>query len=281
MKNVRSMRVCQAAASPLSLHGFVTLAVLVLLPCTAVAQTSSSESFGLTLTPTAGAAESSSESFRMIASIDATGIVGRAVSDSFAVDAGGVELLFTSPADDEDADSVSNEEEASINGGDGNGDSVPDQLQPFVASLQGITTPVNAEIREGGCTSISLAEAIAASTLGASPRFGFPYDLVRIRLRCGEPGDDTLIRLRYFAGDDPVWPPEDVRAFGVRAPDFDGTPSYFSLPVEGTGLETVGDARVAWIDVRLTDGMFGDTDAGEGEIELTCGPAWPSRPIRR
>lgn len=246
------------------------------------AQSSTSESFGMTSTLSSGGGESSSASFRLIGSLDATGVGGESSNSSFRLTSGGAVWLISTRFDDDDGDSIANGEEGSVAGGDGNGDAIPDQFQPSVASLAGVGTPLTAEAGAGGsCRVISLARAVASADLAPSARFRFPYGLVHLKISCDAPGAEAVVRLLVHAGADTPWPPADFRAFGVQAPDFEGQVSYFSLPTEGSGFADVGGTRVPFVVVRLHDGMFGDQTAADGVIELTAGPAIESRPVRR
>lgn len=259
----------------------VGLVSVFTLPLTARAQTSTSESFGVTATLSSGGGESSSQSFRVIGSLDATGVSGESENTSSRLLSGGAVWLISTKFDDDDGDSVPNGEESAVSSGDGNGDSIPDQFQASVASLAGVGTPITAQIESGGCRAISLAKALTTDDLGPSARYAFPLGLVHVRLTCDAPGQQAVVRLLFHTGTDTPWPLADFRAFGVRAPDFEGQVSYFSLPVEESGVADIGGARVPFVVLRLTDGMYGDATAADGEIEVTGGPASEARPVRR
>lgn len=247
----------------------------------AAAQTSESESFRVTGSLSSGGGESSSASFRVIGSIDASGFVGASRSSSFLLESGDASWLVGTTFDDDDGDSITNGEEASVRGGDGNGDSIPDQLQASVASLAGVGTPVTADAESGGCRAISLASTQDSEDLGPSARYRFPHGLVRLRLACDAQGAEAVVRLLYHAAPDSPWPPADLRAFGVRAPDFEGQVSYYSLPFEEAGVADIGGSRVPYVVLRLHDGAYGDATGQDGIIDLTVGPATESRPVRR
>lgn len=247
----------------------------------ALAQQSASPSFGMVSTLSAGGGESSSASFRVISSLDATGVGGETLGATSRLLSGGAVWLVSTPFDDDDGDSVANGEESSVRGGDGNGDSVSDETQASVASLAGVGTPLTAEVLSGDCGAISLADAETAAALGPSARYSFPYGLLRLRLACSGTSGEVTVRLLFHAVPEAAWPPADFRSFGVLAPDFEGQVSYFSLPVEESGIATISGDSVPFIVVRLHDGMFGDQEAADGVIGMTAGPAALSRPVRR
>lgn len=257
------------------------LVVVFAFPTPALAQTSASESHVVTGTLSSGGGEASSASFRVISSLDATGVAGGSASASSSLVSGGGVWLVSLQFDDDDGDSIANGEEGSVSGGDGNGDAIPDQFQATVASLSGVGTPLTAEIESGGCRAITLAQALTTDDLSPSARYRFPHGLVRVSLACDAPGAEAVVRLLFHAPAGTPWPLADFRAYGVRAPDFEGQVSYYSLPTEETGVADVGGQSVPFVVVRLRDGLYGDANAEGGIVELTAGPAAESRPARR
>lgn len=178
---------------------------------------------------------------------------------------------------DEDIDGVpDNIEDAAPNGGDGNGDGIPDSLQPEVASLlapgsgrsvrRGISEYITVELVEKGrseCSRLMSVHSLGANTFPLDPGYTYPYGLLRFEIPdC--PG--TAIRIIYhdLAGDafDEQW------AFRVFAPDTPGDLSTIRW-------QFMPDAQAdgnAWI-LSLTDGELGDVRPANNRILFQGGPA--------
>ena len=178
---------------------------------------------------------------------------------------------------DEDIDGVPDDiEDGAPNGGDGNGDGLPDSLQPEVASLlapssgrsarRGVSEYITVELVEKGrsqCSRLMSAHALGSNAFPLDPGYEYPYGLLRFEIPdC--PGAAIRIIFHDLAGDafDGDW------VFRVFAPDVPGdlaTVRWQAMP------DTQADGN-AWI-LSLSDGELGDLRPANNRILFQGGPA--------
>lgn len=172
---------------------------------------------------------------------------------------------------DEDLDGVPTAiESGAPNGGDGNGDGIPDTVQAGVASLVemgdgvrsggGSYVSIEVEPINGACAQLENAHALPASAFPLDPGFELPLGLVRLDL-----GSCTQARmhLRYHGGSfDPSW---RFRVYAPLTPDQSHTYAWRDLPFTRDGQ--------TWT-VTLTDNELGDLRASDNAILFQGGVAW-------
>lgn len=163
---------------------------------------------------------------------------------------------------DEDADGAPTALEAGApNGGDGNGDGIPDTVQPGVASLtamgdmlRGGADYISIELVpvEGACAQLENTHALSASTFPLDPGYDYPFGLVRMDLSdCTQ----AELKLTYHGGSfDGAW---RFRTYAPLTPDQVYTYAWHDLPFTRDGN--------TW-SIVLTDNLLGDLRAGENAI---------------
>ncbi len=186
---------------------------------------------------------------------------------------GGVYRIEQVP--DEDIDGVPDSiEQGAPNGGDGNGDGIPDFLQADVASLhaatgsaRGISEFVSVELVEkdrSQCARIMNVHALSKNTFPLDPNFEYPYGMLRFEIPdC--PGAQVRIIYHDKAGTafDDAW------QFRVYAPDVPGDIS--TIRWQSFGQFSSSDDN-SWT-LELTDGELGDLRPANGVILFQGGPA--------
>lgn len=170
---------------------------------------------------------------------------------------------------DEDLDGVPTAlETAAPNGGDGNGDGIPDTVQPRVASLPGGGTgrggetyvSIDLEPLEGTCARLENTHALPDSSFPADPGHAYPWGLVRMDLAgCSR----ARLRVTWHGGTSgPGW---SLRSF---APDDPADPygyAWRTLPASRDGE--------AWL-VEFTDNTTGDLRPTPGALLVQFGAAF-------
>ena len=183
---------------------------------------------------------------------------------------------------DDDIDGVPDAIEADApNGGDGNGDGIPDSVQPEVASLlapesgrsarRGVSDYITLELIDKGrsqCTRLMSVHALGASAFPVDPGYEYPYGLLRFEIPdC--PGAAVRIIFHDLAGNvfDEDW------GFRIFAPDEPGVLSTVRW-------QFMPDAQAqgnAWI-IQLADGELGDLRPANNRILFQGGPALVPEP---
>lgn len=201
---------------------------------------------------------------------------GRSSSASFVLYAACAAAIPAGlPADDDDGDGVDNGVEAAApNGGDGNGDGIPDQAQGNVASLPAASGKGYLTLEacvDGACTTPCQARqvtALAESDLPLQSELFFPFGLLGFTLDCSS----ANVHILYHSIDQ-FAPGTVYEKYGPNPPG--SSPSfYYALPGVLFGSEAVGsDPAVASATFVLTDGGIGDATPVDGRIVDPGGPA--------
>jgi photosystem II stability/assembly factor-like uncharacterized protein len=163
---------------------------------------------------------------------------------------------------DEDSDGVPTTTEASApSGGDGNGDGIPDTVQPRVASLPGVGEPlrggtdyVSIELVpvSGTCSRLENTHALPADRFPPDPgreaAFGF------VRMDIGDCEQAQLELTYHGANFDPSWV---FRIYAPLAPEQTYSYAWRDFPFARVGN--------LWT-ITVTDNAFGDLRAADGAI---------------
>lgn len=170
---------------------------------------------------------------------------------------------------DEDSDGVANVIEAGApNGGDGNGDGIPDTLQAQVASLRdGGDGPrggdsyltVEVEPLQGDCARLENTHTLPASDFPLDRHHSFPFGLIRLDLpACRQ----ARLHLHVHGGDfDAGW---RFRVYAPLHPEQPHTYAWRDLPFQRNDQ--------VWT-VTVTDNELGDLRASEDAILFQGGVA--------
>ncbi len=155
-------------------------------------------------------------------------------------------------------------QDAAPNGGDGNGDSIPDKGQTNVASLPSAVDPgmyltVEASI---GCALQGVHAYLPGA--GEDPSYTYPYGMVAFQSSCSP----VTVRIYYHgAGDMSGYV---FRKYGPTPADW-ATPVWYDFPVN-RGTEEIGGETVPYIEFTLTEGQLGDSTDGLPIVD-PIGPA--------
>jgi PKD repeat protein len=166
--------------------------------------------------------------------------------------------------EDIDGDGVSSAvEDGAPNGGDGNGDGMPDSQQGDVTSLlsatgQGYITVVTT------CSQNENVQAFMESP--EDPEYGYPFGLVGFELPCSS----ATVRV-YFHGTSNLTGYE-YRKYGPTTPGDPATTGWYTLPGVIFGSEEIGGRMVAYAEFSLRDGQLGDDTGVDGRIVDQGGP---------
>jgi hypothetical protein len=154
------------------------------------------------------------------------------------------------------------------NGGDGNGDRIPDRLQPEVASLPNLLDGRYLTLAAPPATCLKNVE-FAANPAPADTPYGwaFPLGFINFTVGCIAPGSAVTVTLLLHENATPALEQFFVYARGAMPP----APGWQPFPVlDGTGALFAGDR----IHLYLADGLRGDEDAApNGEIDFLGAPA--------
>jgi predicted extracellular nuclease len=166
---------------------------------------------------------------------------------------------------DSDGDGVNdNIEQAAPNGGDGNGDGIPDYQQNTVASLPAATGSGYLSL-QSSCP----LQQVAVTTENAQPvddqKFNYPHGLISFRAPCS-----AATFSLYVYGSAAV---SSYRKYGPNPPG--GSSLWYDLPGATFSVATVGSLHPRRIDFSLTDGGVGDDTVVDGVIVDQGGPASP------
>lgn len=178
------------------------------------------------------------------------------------------DVLYVVSAD-VDADGVLDlTEDGAPNGGDGNGDGVPDRLQPNVTSVPlssgngGYLTVVTG----GGCSqNQNVQHVVEASRKQDDPDYGYPAGLLNLTFPCST-AQVTIYHhpLTSLAG-------ATLRRYGPTTPAVASTIGWYDQPSATLGMATAGSATVPTATFSLTDGGIGDDSVADGVILATVG----------
>ncbi|WP_299249768.1 VCBS domain-containing protein, partial [uncultured Aquimarina sp.] len=201
--------------------------------------------------------------------VDANGVVTAAAYNTGVV-AGVTNDTIISGCDDGDGVAASIED-AGPNGGDGNGDGIPDSQQPNVASLPDATGSgeyITLQIT-GPCSQIASISALLESDLAFQEVYEYPVGLIDFELSCGAPGQSAIIT--YFFHGLTDYNGLSYRKFGREIPGT-GTAIYQSY-VASNSTQLIGAENVVSLNYILTDGVFGDDNIVDSAIIDPSGPA--------
>ncbi len=174
---------------------------------------------------------------------------------------------------DRDGDGVDDAiEDAGPNGGDGNGDSIPDSAQPEVASLM---TATGEPVTLAATCALRNVVALSRESIPAPDAlWTYPFGLLEFHLPCAAATVDL-----YFH-DHPSWQPGTTyRKYGPVTPGAPSTAAWYTLPGATFDVVPIGATQVAHVRITLTDGALGDDTAIDGVIVDQGGPAGPNTPI--
>jgi PKD repeat protein len=168
--------------------------------------------------------------------------------------------------DDTDGDGVSNAvEDGAPNGGDGNGDGVPDRMQGHITSLPSATgLGYITVVTSGGCSQNENVQVFTEEP--EDPEYEYPFGLVGFELPCSS----ATVRV-YFHGASELSGYE-YRKYGPTIPGDPATEGWYTLPGVTFGSEDIGGSRVAYAEFSLTDGQLGDDTGVDGRIVDQGGP---------
>ncbi len=170
---------------------------------------------------------------------------------------------------DEDLDGVPSALEAAApNGGDGNGDGIPDTVQPRVASMPGAGAgrggdaylSVTLEPLAGACARLENSHALPATAFPADPGHDYPWGLVRMDLAgCTQ----ARLRVRWHGGTGGAgW---SLRSFAPEDPADPYGYAWRPLPASRDGDD--------WL-VEFTDNATGDLRPTPGALLVQFGAAF-------
>ena len=151
-----------------------------------------------------------------------------------------------------DFDGVSgNVEDAAPNGGDGNGDGIPDSQQAHVVSIPDAVTGAYVTLEPiGGCDSFENVSAHTEDEYGTDINYDYPQGLLDFELPCA---DATVVL--YYHGTTMEEAGESYRKFREGAHQ-----GFFALPGTAIGSAVGAGQTVPTATLTLADGQLGDLD---------------------
>jgi hypothetical protein len=170
---------------------------------------------------------------------------------------------------DPDGDGVScSEESAAPNGGDGNGDGIPDADQGHVASLSTSTgRGYMTLVADRGCNMLQNVRAVDPSSLPPDDsRHRYPFGLVAFELPCRT----ALVAITFH--DATGFEGTTYRKYGPTTPGDEGTAAWYAMDEYA---EVSGNT---WT-LDLADNRLGDDTGADQLIVDQGGPGQPGAPI--
>ena len=191
------------------------------------------------------------------------------VSDDPGTGAADDPTVFTIVVTDSDGDGVDDViEQAAPNGGDGNGDGIPDHTQSSVASIPAATGSGYLTL-QSSCP----LEEVYVTTEDAMPigdhGHHYPHGMIAFRAPCTSATFSLFI---YGSG-----AVSSYRKYGPLPPG--GPAQWYQLPGATFQVVTVGSLHPRRVDFSLTDGGTGDDTPVDGVIVDQGGPADPDAAI--
>jgi len=182
---------------------------------------------------------------------------------------GGWELIRLGGTDVDGDNVPSDVEDGAPNGGDGNGDDIPDRDQPKVASLPSAngTGYVTVEI-QSGCEQVTGVQTYVESPDDLN--FVYPYGLVGFQF--GWPCKSAVVRLYFHGASKLNGARFTYRKYGPIPPDFDVS-HWYTLPGVTFGAKNIKGEDSPYAELTLTDGQLGDDTWVDGVIYDQGGPA--------
>ena len=213
---------------------------------------------------------------REIGRLSATGSITVSLGSTAATMIDDEEFFIIALSNDTDGDGVSNViEDAGQNGGDGNGDGIPDSEQSGVSAAPNPLTGDHTILQvTGECTVITENELLGESSLVAQdPSFDYPFGLIDFQVQCATSGDSADVTIYYSEL-------LDTSNFEYRK--FDGNGNAYSdltdLVTFGNHTYSTGVASgttVTTVSFTVTDGDSRTDEDGvaDGFINDPSGPA--------
>jgi len=174
---------------------------------------------------------------------------------------------------DSDSDGVADfVESTGANGGDGDGDGVPDKDQQNVSGANNPVTGAPATLKsQGQCTFITENAFVAESSLAANDASAdYPVGLVDFSVNCTTPGDSTNVTIYY----DQVY-----NTTGWRYKKYDSSGNVYAdiTSIATFGTAVVGSSTVTTVTFTVTDGdpLTDEDGLVNGVINDPSGPAIP------
>ncbi|HCO95343.1 MAG TPA: hypothetical protein DIU00_15575 [Phycisphaerales bacterium] len=162
---------------------------------------------------------------------------------------------------DNDGDGVSNaEEDGAPNGGDGNGDEIPDKYQSNVTSLPTATNRGYMTLVLSNCTQLQNVTALTESP--ADPDYDYPYGLVSFEIMC----ENGTVEIIYNGTTDLAG--YTYRKYGPTTPGNQETTGWYDFST----YATIAGNRVL---LSFQDDRLGDNIGGDGKIVDPGGPGNP------
>jgi hypothetical protein len=159
-------------------------------------------------------------------------------------------------------------EDAAPNGGDGNGDGIPDSQQAHVASLPDGEDAgyVTAELT-GGCAELLNVAAISEDEATIpDPAYDYSNGLVEFELPC----EVATVELLFHGGS---FPNATYRKYGPTTPGDPLTDAWYDFPDATFSTRDIGGNTVAVVELTLRDGYLGDDTGFDSMIVDVGGPA--------
>jgi len=182
---------------------------------------------------------------------------------TITVTAGQVARCQANFAPDDDGDGVANEiEDAAPNGGDGNGDGIPDSQQNNIVSLPGLDGNYLTVEEKNGCQINEIK--LNSDNLPPDGNNYYPA-LLDYDLAC----DEAKIKVYYHGVDD--LGDSSQRQYASTTPGDADTTQWQEQPADSRGTTLIDGKPVATETFTLTDGGLGDNTATDGKIVHTSG----------
>jgi len=159
-------------------------------------------------------------------------------------------------------------ENGAPNGGDGNGDGVPDRDQPLVTSLPSPGGSYVTVVTDNPACKANrfVASGSEADQAKPDPTYDYPLGVLGFTLECTEAtitiyyeGQATLDGFTY-------------RKYGPTTPGAPATTAWYTLPGVTTGQKVIGGKLTAFATFVLRDGELGDSTGVDGRIVDPGGP---------
>jgi cysteine-rich repeat protein len=190
---------------------------------------------------------------------------GEECDDGNTNDADGCNTLCQTPGGDSDNDGVANDiENAAPNGGDANGDGIPDSTQPNVGSLPGATDGTYQTIVTDESCPIENLTAVALDPSG----WTLPFGALAFEL----PGcESTRVTIYYHGSDGLASPPFDYVKQGPNPPGAANDVTY-TLSAGAPHMTVFGsadlgfDPAVGFAEFTLADNVAGDSTGDDNRI---------------